>query len=393
MKKTTKRLTASLSIILIFNIKTRAQITLTKSKAEDQNEWELYLKGFVQTDYTVDFQDMKSIEGFAAQSITVPQRNIASSNFSVKQSQIGLGIKQRNPKGDDNFSAYVEVDLYGPNGTTAPRFRQGYIKWKKWIAGQTWSNFSDPDIFPNIFDFIGPDGLLFNRRMQVRYSTKISPKENLSFSLEDPNTPSISLPIDSLNWKKRAVIPTFTAMYRYGDEKDYVKMGALISPISYDIRYSLDDAYQTKTMIGWGAIISARRYINDLNSFRFQTSYGSGYATNNSDLNGEKYDAVPNPANRNLLETLPLFNVVGMYEHWWNPEWSSVAYVSYSKVGNKDFVPKDLAKNFQNIGLNLVFQPLKKLRMGVEGNYGRVRNFQDQKAEAWRIQSSIALNF
>lgn len=393
MKKTTKRLMASLSIILIFNIKTHAQITLTKSKAEDQNEWELYLKGFVQTDYTVDFQDMKSIEGFAAQSIAIPQRNIASSNFSVKQSQIGLGIKQRNPKGDDNFSAYVEVDLYGPNGTTAPRFRQGYIKWKKWIAGQTWSNFSDPDIFPNIFDFIGPDGLLFNRRMQVRYSTKISPKENLSFSLEDPNTPSISLPIDSLNWKKRAVIPTFTAMYRYGDEKDYVKMGALLSPISYDMRYSLDDAYQTKTMIGWGAIISARRYMNDRNSFRFQTSYGSGYATNNSDLNGEKYDAVPNPANRNLLETLPLFNVVGMYEHWWNPEWSSVAYVSYSKVGNKDFIPKDLAKNFQNIGLNLVFQPLKKLRMGVEGNYGRVRNFQDQKAEAWRIQSSIALSF
>lgn len=393
MKKTTQRLTASLSIILIFNIKTHAQITLTKSKAEDQNEWELYLKGFVQTDYTVDFQDMKSIEGFAAQPITVPQRNIASSNFSVKQSQIGLGIKQRNPKGDDNFSAYVEVDLYGPNGTTAPRFRQGYIKWKKWIAGQTWSNFSDPEIFPNIFDFIDPDGLLFNRRMQVRYSTKISPKKNLSFSLEDPNTPSISLPIDSLNWKKRAVIPTFTAMYRYGDEKDYVKMGALISPISYDMKYSIDDAYQTRTIIGWGAIISARRYINDLNSFRFQTSYGSGYATNNSDLNGEKYDAVPNPANRNLLETLPLFNVVGMYEHWWNPEWSSVAYVSYSKVGNKDFVPKDLAKNFQNIGLNLVFQPLKKLRMGVEGNYGRVRNFQDQKAEAWRIQSSIALNF
>ena len=160
-------------------------------------------------------------------------------------------------------------------------------------------------LFRSIFDFIGPDGLLFNRRMQVRYATKISAKENLSISLEDPNTPSISLPTDSLNWKKRAVIPTFTAMYRYGDEKNYIKMGALISPISYDMRYSVDEVYKTKTMIGWGAMISARRYINDMNSFRFQTSYGKGYATNNSDLNGEKYDAVPNPANRNLLETLP----------------------------------------------------------------------------------------
>ncbi|WP_267402632.1 MULTISPECIES: DcaP family trimeric outer membrane transporter [unclassified Chryseobacterium] len=393
MKKNTTRHFVSVIIAFIFNIEASGQITLTKSKAEDQNEWELYLKGFVQTDFTVDFQDMKSIEGFAAQSITVPQRNMARSNFSVKQSQIGLGIKQRNPKGDDNFSAYVEIDLYGPDGTTAPRFRQGYIKWKNWTAGQTWSNFSDHEIFPNIFDFIGPDGLLFNRRMQVRYSKKISPKENLSFSLEDPNTPSISLPVDSLNWKKRSVIPTFTAMYRYGDERDYIKGGLLFSPISYDMKHTMDDPYKTKTMLGWGAMISGKRYITDTNSFRFQTSYGKGYATNNSDLNGEKYDAIPNPANRNLLETLALFNMVGMYEHWWNQEWSSVASVSYSRVGHKDFAPKDMAKNFQNISLNLVFQPLKKLRMGVEGNYGRLRNFQDQKAEAWRIQSSIALSF
>ncbi len=393
MKKNTTRHFVSVIIAFIFNIEASGQITLTKSKAEDQNEWELYLKGFVQTDFTVDFQDMKSIEGFAAQSITVPQRNMARSNFSVKQSQIGLGIKQRNPKGDDNFSAYVEIDLYGPDGTTAPRFRQGYIKWKNWTAGQTWSNFSDPEIFPNIFDFIGPDGLLFNRRMQVRYSKKISPKENLSFSLEDPNTPSISLPVDSLNWKKRSVIPTFTAMYRYGDDRDYIKGGLLFSPISYDMKHTMDDPYKTKTMLGWGAMISGKRYITDTNSFRFQTSYGKGYATNNSDLNGEKYDAIPNPANRNLLETLALFNMVGIYEHWWNQEWSSVASVSYSRVGHKDFAPKDMAKNFQNISLNLVFQPLKKLRMGVEGNYGRLRNFQDQKAEAWRIQSSIALSF
>ncbi|SIP86228.1 hypothetical protein SAMN05880574_10123 [Chryseobacterium sp. RU37D] len=383
MKKPDKKFLTLLIIGLFLNVKVYSQITLTKSKAEDQNEWELYLKGFLQTDFTVNFQDMKSVEGFAAQSIEIPQRNIASSNFSVKQSQIGLGIKQKNPKGDDNFSAYVEIDLYGPNKTTAPRFRQGYIKWKNWIAGQTWSNFSDPEVFPNIFDFIGPDGLLFNRRMQVRYSQKISPKENLSFSLEDPNTPDISLPIDSLNWKKRAIIPTFTALYRYGDEKDYIKAGAIISPMSYDMKYEIDSPYKTKTMIGWGGMISGKRTINNTNNFRFQTSYGKGFATNNSDLNGEKYDAVPNIYNKNMLETLSLFNFVGMYEHWWNEQWCSVIFASYSSVGKKDYILKDMSKNFQNIGLNVVFQPFKKLRMGVEGNYGKVRNFENKKAEAW----------
>lgn len=393
MKKNTTRHLASIIFAFLCNAEATSQITLTKSKAEDQNEWELYLKGTVQTDVIFNFQDMGSLEGFAAETIKIPQTNIVSSNFSIKQSQIGLGIKQKNPKGDDNFAAYLEFDLYGPDGTTAPRFRQGYITWKKWLAGRTWSNISDHEIFPNMFDFIGPDGLLFNRRIQVRYTTPVSKKGILSVSLEDPGPTSISLPVDSLKWQKRNIVPTFATMYRHGDKKNYVKAGIIISPINYDIRYSVDDPYQTKTKLGWGAVISGTRYVTETNSFRFQTSYGKGFATNNSDLNGEKYDAVPNPYNRNLLETLRLFNMVAIYEHWWNPQWSSVAFVSYSRIGEREYIPKDMAKNFQNVGMNLVFQPLKKLRMGIEGNYGRVRNFNNDKAHAFRIQSSVALSF
>nr|WP_315035329.1 DcaP family trimeric outer membrane transporter [uncultured Chryseobacterium sp.] len=393
MKKAHARLIALLIYAIVPNTKASAQISLAKMKTDDQDEWDLYVKGFIQTDFMVDFQQINVKDGFVAHAIEIPQKNGVSSNFSIKQSQIGLGLQQKNAKGSNPLSAYVEIDFYGPNGTTAPRFRQGYIQWNKWLIGQTWSNFSDLDIFPNIFDFVPPNGLIFTRSMQIRYSTPVSRKGSLSLSLEDPNTPSITLPADSLQWKKKAVIPNFIALYRYGDEKNYIKAGAAVSPISYERKQFAKDEYTTQTLLGWGGMVSGKLYLDKANIISFQSSFGKGISTNNSNLNGEKYDAVPDIYNGNSLKTLEMFNIVAIYEHWWNAKWSSVTFMSHSNIGEERFISKNMTKNFQNFGLNIVFHPHKKIRMGIETNYGRRENFGNQSAHAWRIQASTALKF
>ncbi|QPQ51742.1 hypothetical protein H3Z85_21405 [Chryseobacterium indologenes] len=88
-----------------------------------------------------------------------------------------------------------------------------------------------------------------------------------------------------------------------------------------------------------------------------------------------------------------MFNIVGIYEHWWTPKWSSVVFVSHSNMGNESFIPKNMTKNFQNIGMNIVFHPHKKVRMGIETNYGRRQNFANESADAWRIQASTSVKF
>lgn len=377
-----------LVFILIPNTEVTAQITLTANKTP--NEWDLYVKGLIQTDFMLDFQYMKVKNGFIAHSITIPQYNNTSTNFSIKQSQIGLGIKQ---KKENDLSAYTEIDFYGPNGTTAPRLRHAYLQWNKWLVGQTWSNFSDLEMIPGIFDFVPPNGMVFTRRIQLRYTTPISAKETLSVSMEDPNIPSITLPADSLNWKKRAIIPTFTAIYRYGNEKNYLKAGGILTPISYDTRSTLRDSYKVRTIMGWGALISGKLYLDNSNIISFQSSFGKGFETNNSDLNEEKYDAVPDPNDGNRLKTLQMFNLIGIYEHWWSSKWHSTAFISYSNLGNEHFIPKDMTKSFQHIGMNISFHPYKKMRMGIEGNYGRRQNFASQGANAWRIQWSTSVTF
>ncbi|MDR6462595.1 DcaP family trimeric outer membrane transporter [Chryseobacterium sediminis] len=393
MKKTSVEIIKIIIFTIIFCGKIPAQITLATIKSDDQNDRELYIKGFLQTDYMVSFQNIKSKDGFSSYSIEIPQKNAINSNFSVKQTTLGIGFKQKNTNDNNTLSVYAEIDFSGPNGTTAPRFRHGYLQWNKWLAGQTWSNFSDIEILPMIFDFVPPDGLFLTRRIQLRYTTPISTKGSLSFSLEDPNTPSIRLPTDSLNWQKRAIIPAFSTLYRYGNEKNYIKAGIVLLPISYDMKYTSKEDYKTNTIIGWGGMISGKIRLDTKNTISLQSSFGKGFSTYNTNLREESYDAIPNFYNKNLLETLKLFNIIGAYEHWWASKWSSVFFFSYSNIGFFDFIPKDMTRRFQNISCNIIYHPYKKVRFGIEGNYGRKQNFRNESAGGWRIQASTKMYF
>lgn len=376
--------------MMVGYFKSPAQIKLTDIHSADQ-EFEVTLKPLIQANYGIIFQNMAAKDGFVPQTIQVPQYDEVSGYFSLKQTTIGLEIKKKSTIKQNSFSSYFEIDFYGKNGTTAPRFKHGFIRWNGLTLGQTASNFSDAEIFPNIFDFNGPSGLLYSRRIQVSYCGHLSKKEVLSLSLEDPNTPSISLPLNSPGWRKRAIIPSLSAMYRYGNESSYVKIGAIILPISYTMKDDLTDIYKTRTIVGWGGMLSGKLSHDERNIISFESSFGNGIATYNSDLNGEKYDAVPDPLHKNVLETLQLFNIVGIYEHWWDPKWSSVAFASYSRVGGKDCIPPDMTKSLYHMGLNVIFQPYKRFKIGIEANYGTKQTFSNQKAHAWKIQTSASL--
>lgn len=392
-KKKHKRLMASFLLVSLFNLKTQAQTTIISHPSENQEDtWSAYLKGFIQTDVMLDFQEMSFKDGFIAPSILNPQNNSFNSNFSIKQSQVGLGIKRTDSQGNSDLSGYVEIDFLGPNGTTAPRLRHAYIQWKKLLIGQAWSNFSDFDIFPNLIDFVGPNGAMFTRTIQIRYTTPLSKKETLSVSLEDPNAESIFLYSTASNWVKKSTIPILTAVYRYGNPRDYLKLGGILTPLHYEIRDEAFQSFGNNTIWGAAGMLSGRLYSSKLNNFRLQSSYGKGYSNYNSVLNGDKYDAVPDLEN-NRLEALKLFNILGIYEHWWTPKLSSVIYYSFSQFGKKDFIPKHLVQQFQNSGINLVYQPVKKLRIGAEATYGKQRNFGNQNVHAFRIQFSSSLSF
>ncbi|MDV4042203.1 hypothetical protein CMT37_05095 [Elizabethkingia anophelis] len=354
-----------------------------------EKAWQLKFSGFIQADYMFDAQQMKSKDGFVSPLIDMPQKNSESSYFSIKQSQLRVDIQ--NPQID--ISGKVEVDFYGANDTSAPRLRQAYITWKQLMFGQSWSNFSDVDTWCQLLDFVGPNASMSTRQVQLRYTTKLKSHGLLSLSLEDPDAPSITLPKDSLLWKKKVLYPSFTAAYRYGTAKNYIRIAGIFSPISYEgiDGNSISGKQINKTVFGAGINLSGAYYLKSLDNIKFQTSYGVGYTTNNIVLHNMGYDMMAD-INGNL-KLLPMYNILFMYEHWWNLSLSSTIYYSDSKLLRRSFMPSDVLNNFQNTGINVIYHPQHYLRIGMEFTYGRVENIAHEVAKATRCQLSTSFTF
>lgn len=353
-----------------------------------QGAWQINFGGFIQTDYLFDTQKMNSEDGFDAPSIVIPQNNSKSSYFSVRQSQLRVNIKNKR----SDISGKIEIDFYGANGTTAPRLRQAYFTWKNFIFGQLWSNFSDTEISGDLFDFIGPNGMMSVRQIQLRYTSKIGAKQLLSFSLEDPKAPSISFSKDSLLLSEKALFPSFTASYRYGNNKEYIRLAGILTPVSYVNNINVNGKKETvKTLICGGVNLSGVYYIGSEDNIKVQTSYGIGFSTNNVVLHHMGYDIVEDT--EGILKRLPLFNILFLYEHWWNKFLSSTFYFSDSKFSETSFMTGEKLANFQNAGTNLIYHPLPKLQMGFECTYGRVENVAKIIAKAMRYQFSTSFTF
>ncbi len=81
-----------------------------------------------------------------------------------------------------------EFELFGTgvdSGQTTFRLRHAYGQLGKVGAGQTWSPFMDPDVFPNSLEYWGPTGMVFFRNVQLRYMP-IMGDNQLTLAIERP---------------------------------------------------------------------------------------------------------------------------------------------------------------------------------------------------------------
>ena len=91
------------------------------------------------------------------------------------------------PLGD--LKTTFEFELFGvgvDEGQTTFRLRHAYGELGAFGAGQTWSPFMDPDVFPNSLEYWGPTGMVFFRNVQVRWMPVRGDNTNVTIALERP---------------------------------------------------------------------------------------------------------------------------------------------------------------------------------------------------------------
>src|SRR5262249_24388533 len=144
-------------------------------------------------------------------------------------------------------------------GQTTFRLRNAYGELGQFGAGQTWSPFMDPDVFPNSIEYWGPPGMVFYRNVQVRWMP-IQGDTRVTIALERPGASA-----DAGNYADRLQLqdvkakfsfPDVSAEGRYGRGWGYVKLSGILRVIQWD-DLGTDAVDLSGGTVGWGLNLSS----------------------------------------------------------------------------------------------------------------------------------------
>ena len=154
--------------------------------------------------------------------------------------QSRLGVRSSTPTALGELKTTFEFERFGTGvdeGQTTFRLRHAYGELGAFGAGQYWSPFMDPDVFPNSLEYWGPTGMVFFRNVQFRWMP-IKGDSSLTLALERPGASGdqgiYSDRIEVQNIKGRFPLPDFSGSYKYSQDWGYVRAAGMLRLIKWD---------------------------------------------------------------------------------------------------------------------------------------------------------------
>jgi len=323
--------------------------------------------------------------------------------FYLSPRQSRFGVKGNLPTSDGDVKAQFEFDMFGVGGDaglTTIRLRHAFGQWKQFGAGQTNSQFMDVDVFPNILDYWGPNGMLFFRNTQVFYEFKNDAKWQGAVAIEAPGASGdagiYADRIELQNVKPRFPLPDFTGHIRMKGSKGYLQVGGIVRKISYDDLIPNDPFNLSGSVTGWGVSISSNFNATKNDVLRLQYVYGHGIQNY---FNDAPVDVAVknNPGNATtpvVGEALPVTGLVLFLDHNWNEKLTSSIGYSLVNISNSDAEAPSAYHMGQYVVANVLSTPVKNVMMGAEFQYAHRENNSDGfKSDDVRLQFSFKYSF
>src|SRR5258705_6351935 len=346
----------------------------------------LKIGGYFKTDFIYDLKPAGNTDSFIPSSIPIPSPvTVNNATVSVRPTRLSLDFRIPSAQlGDVRF--YVEADLFGTNSTT-PRLRHAYAQAKNFLIGQTFSNFMDPDGFPDTLDFQGPNGMVSIRNPQLRYGFALSQSTTLYISVEKASS-DIAFKTPEFSAQPNAPSPDGTIRLRQEFERGHVQVAGLFRSIAA----FLPDG-RTDSIFGWGVNASTGFKTLGKDNLIFAVAAGHGISRYLQDTSGLGIDAEVASVTNPHLQATPAVGVEAAYQHYWKKALRSSAIYSYAAVNDTDLAAPSTYNHSTYTGTNLIWNPYGSLNLGAEFLYGWVMRQDGQKANAPRIQFSAKYSF
>lgn len=376
----------------------------------DDTNFEIY--GFLQADAIQDFKRVHPDWDATLRPSKIPTTEglyggDGQSIISVRQSRFGVKGNQLVAGKDLNFK--FEIDMYGvgvDEGQTTIRLRHAYGEWGPVLAGQTNSVFMDIDTFPNTIDYWGPNGMVFVRTPQIRYTYKTGAHQ-FAVAIEKPGNDvdpgNVRFLDESIaaNLQGDEELPDLTGHYRYTGEWGHFQAAGILRRLAYETAGAPDNE-PADSMLGWGINLSSNINTMERDILHLSAVYGVGIASYMNDGGTDiapESDPVPQQPIVGALpaglsgKAVPLWGLVAYYDHYWDDRWSSSVGYSIVQVDNTSFQAADAFQVGQYASVNLLYAPDPKILMGGELLWGAREDNNDAEGDDIRFQFSLKYNF
>ena len=316
--------------------------------------------------------------------------------MSVRQTRIGFQSFVPTKAGE--LFTVFEFDMFGVGanaGQTTIRLRKAWGQIGKFGVGQNNSSFMDIDVFPNTFEYWGPNGMVFYRNIQLRYMP-IQGETFLNIALENPGASAdggqYADRVELSGVRAKFPLPDLTAQYRSAHPWGYVQLGAVVRDIEWvDLNATPTSNFSGST-IGWGFSLSSNTKIKKNDVVRLQGVYGEGIQNymNDAPVDIGIQNNFSNSVSPVIGVALPMWSAVAFLDHTWNEKWSSAIGYSTLVVTNSDGQLQDAFHSGSYFAVNAVYSPMANVWAALEYTWGQRKNFSD----GWIYDDNrVALSF
>ena len=319
---------------------------------------------------------------------------------SVRQSR--LGVKSSTPTKYGELKTIFEFELFGTGvdaGQTTFRLRHAYGELGHFGAGQYWSVFVDPDVFPNTNEYWGPNGIPWFRNVQFRWMP-IKGKNSLTIGLERPGAcADLGRAADRIELqgvKPRFPLPDLTANVRFERDWGHFQASGLVREIKW-VDTVADNFDLGGSAVGAGLSLNSALNFGKKDVGKFSFTYGRGIQNYMNDAPVDVGIALnPGGGARVPIKgvALPMTGLMAYLDHTWNKRFSSSLGYSMLNISNSNGQARDAFHRGHYASGNLLFYPVDNVMVGAEVIWGRRENSLDGfKSDDVHLQFSFKYNF
>jgi hypothetical protein len=325
--------------------------------------------GYVKADFIYDFDPIDETDSFVTTSIPVGAAPRTNARFHARQTRLSFDTRWATDA--RIIRILVEGDFFSDGDRY--RLRHAYGEVGPLLVGKTWTTFTDVAAAPATLDFEGSVSSVNRRQAQARWTQRLF-HEDLTLAVAVEDTRFIIETPDDIDADPRSPSPDFVGHLRLERDWGRLQIGGLyriagVQPLGGDVF----------TGPAWGLNFTGVILLSHSSKAYYQILFGEGIGS---------YRGLPDaaPTAADAIGGLFLFGWMVGVTHDWTERLSSNFTYAENRLDNTAFQRPDNVHRTTYLAANLIWNPLERVRVGIEYLYGLRENVDRAVGSAHRVQ-------